>query len=304
MECPITLCKIKTPVIAADGYVYEAQAAARWFEKNKTSPITGLVLESTILYPFYTNINYYEQKDDTVIEENQHLLPVDAHLKEIIKEQKERLIIFEQERNSMRGVIKHMIEYDPINEERLNTAKKVNDSTARTIQHYVQAIIESYSNENSLKALRCNLNDILKKENIIQFPSDNPLNFSCLPLRNMEIIGNGRTFNFQCSDMRNVKFYGDTTTGGCIHGNYSWADISGSICINDFCTKQSIYRGTCMQNTVLTGCNTGCNNYDGAITIGTKIRENNKLNTFTWDNTISLQEHLLQLNELKKKFKK
>ena len=287
MECPITLCKIQTPVIAQDGYVYEAEAISRWFETHKTSPITGLVLESTILYPLYSNLNLNDNK------ENKDDVP-DTHLKDIIREQKDRIIAFDQERESMRGILKHMSE---------NFAKQVTESTSERIQHYVEAMIDSYDNENTLKVLRGKLDDILKRENIIQLPSDNLLNFSCLPLRNMSIRGNGQSFDLRCSDLRNVKFYGDTSTGGCIHGNYSWSDITGSIAMNDFCTKQSNYTGTCMINAILTGYNTGCNSYDGAITIRAQIRQNNVLKSFTCEKTISLPEHLISLCELKKKFK-
>ena len=50
-ECPITRLIIKRPVIAADGHTYEQGALEDWFEKKKTSPLTGEPIPNTNLIP-------------------------------------------------------------------------------------------------------------------------------------------------------------------------------------------------------------------------------------------------------------
>lgn len=50
--CPITRELMKDPVIAADGYSYERGSIEDWFRgKNKTSPMTNLPLQTTLLTP-------------------------------------------------------------------------------------------------------------------------------------------------------------------------------------------------------------------------------------------------------------
>uniref|UniRef100_H3DGE9 WD repeat, SAM and U-box domain-containing protein 1 n=1 Tax=Tetraodon nigroviridis TaxID=99883 RepID=H3DGE9_TETNG len=50
--CPITRALMKDPVIAADGYSYERASIQSWLSgKNKTSPMTNLPLQTTILTP-------------------------------------------------------------------------------------------------------------------------------------------------------------------------------------------------------------------------------------------------------------
>lgn len=50
--CPITRELMKDPVIAADGYSYERQSIESWIRgKNKTSPMTNLPLQTTLLTP-------------------------------------------------------------------------------------------------------------------------------------------------------------------------------------------------------------------------------------------------------------
>lgn len=50
--CPITRELMKDPVIAADGYSYERESIESWIRgKNKTSPMTNLFLQTTILTP-------------------------------------------------------------------------------------------------------------------------------------------------------------------------------------------------------------------------------------------------------------
>uniref|UniRef100_A0A3B4YYP2 WD repeat, SAM and U-box domain-containing protein 1 n=1 Tax=Stegastes partitus TaxID=144197 RepID=A0A3B4YYP2_9TELE len=50
--CPITRELMKDPVIAADGYSYERECIESWIRgKNKTSPMTNLPLQTTLLTP-------------------------------------------------------------------------------------------------------------------------------------------------------------------------------------------------------------------------------------------------------------
>ncbi|KAI3356189.1 hypothetical protein L3Q82_017447 [Scortum barcoo] len=50
--CPITRELMKDPVIAADGYSYERESIECWIRaKNKTSPMTNLPLQTTLLTP-------------------------------------------------------------------------------------------------------------------------------------------------------------------------------------------------------------------------------------------------------------
>ncbi|XP_069009819.1 WD repeat, SAM and U-box domain-containing protein 1-like [Embiotoca jacksoni] len=50
--CPITRELMKDPVIAADGYSYERESIENWIRgKNKTSPMTNLPLQTTLLTP-------------------------------------------------------------------------------------------------------------------------------------------------------------------------------------------------------------------------------------------------------------
>ncbi|XP_072253228.1 WD repeat, SAM and U-box domain-containing protein 1-like isoform X2 [Leuresthes tenuis] len=50
--CPVTRELMKDPVIAADGYSYEREAIESWIRgKNKTSPMTNLLLQTTLLTP-------------------------------------------------------------------------------------------------------------------------------------------------------------------------------------------------------------------------------------------------------------
>uniref|UniRef100_A0A8C4E6X7 WD repeat, SAM and U-box domain-containing protein 1 n=1 Tax=Dicentrarchus labrax TaxID=13489 RepID=A0A8C4E6X7_DICLA len=50
--CPITRELMKDPVIAADGYSYERESIENWIRgKSKTSPMTNLPLQTTLLTP-------------------------------------------------------------------------------------------------------------------------------------------------------------------------------------------------------------------------------------------------------------
>lgn len=52
--CPITTELMEDPVICADGRSYERSAITKWFETSQRSPMTGAVLENTVMLP---NVN-------------------------------------------------------------------------------------------------------------------------------------------------------------------------------------------------------------------------------------------------------
>ena len=52
--CPLTLEVMVDPVIASDGHCYERLAIEEWFQKSKMSPITGVPLQTTLLFPNFT----------------------------------------------------------------------------------------------------------------------------------------------------------------------------------------------------------------------------------------------------------
>ena len=49
--CPIFSTIMEDPVIAQDGFTYERKAIEKWFTKKKTSPMTNLPIDNTILIP-------------------------------------------------------------------------------------------------------------------------------------------------------------------------------------------------------------------------------------------------------------
>ena len=49
--CPITFEIMDDPVVAADGYTYEATAIAAWMARHSTSPMTNLPLAHSGLTP-------------------------------------------------------------------------------------------------------------------------------------------------------------------------------------------------------------------------------------------------------------
>ena len=49
--CPITQEVMSDPVSTVDGQTYERSAIARWLARKKTSPLTGMALETTALIP-------------------------------------------------------------------------------------------------------------------------------------------------------------------------------------------------------------------------------------------------------------
>lgn len=49
--CPITLCAINDPVVAADGHTYDRSAIEDWMSRNATSPLTGEPLLHKSLVP-------------------------------------------------------------------------------------------------------------------------------------------------------------------------------------------------------------------------------------------------------------
>lgn len=50
-KCPISHQIMFDPVFSADGHTYEREEIEKWFEKNSTSPMTGQVLQHTMLCP-------------------------------------------------------------------------------------------------------------------------------------------------------------------------------------------------------------------------------------------------------------
>ena len=52
LKCPIMLCVMDDPVVAADGVTYERACVEDWLAKGKTtSPLHGSPLEHTYLVP-------------------------------------------------------------------------------------------------------------------------------------------------------------------------------------------------------------------------------------------------------------
>ena len=49
--CPITTELMRDPVSTVDGLTYERSAIEKWLQTSNTSPLTGAVLESTLLIP-------------------------------------------------------------------------------------------------------------------------------------------------------------------------------------------------------------------------------------------------------------
>lgn len=49
LKCPITRSLMKHPVRASDGFVYEKEAIARWFEKHVTSPMTNATMPTSVI---------------------------------------------------------------------------------------------------------------------------------------------------------------------------------------------------------------------------------------------------------------
>ncbi len=47
--CPITQKIMRDPVSCADGHSYERCEIQKWFEKQNTSPKTGIVLQDLVL---------------------------------------------------------------------------------------------------------------------------------------------------------------------------------------------------------------------------------------------------------------
>lgn len=51
LKCPITLKYMKEPVIASDGHTYEEYAITEWLSVSDISPLTGLPINSNVVYP-------------------------------------------------------------------------------------------------------------------------------------------------------------------------------------------------------------------------------------------------------------
>ncbi|DAZ94986.1 TPA: hypothetical protein N0F65_000618 [Lagenidium giganteum] len=52
--CPITGCPMTDPVVAADGHTYERDAILQWFATSTKSPMTGMVMPTTQVFPNFT----------------------------------------------------------------------------------------------------------------------------------------------------------------------------------------------------------------------------------------------------------
>ncbi|KAL3668574.1 hypothetical protein V7S43_006656 [Phytophthora oleae] len=52
--CPITGCPMLDPVVAADGHSYEREAILQWFTTSDISPMTGMHMPTTQVFPNFT----------------------------------------------------------------------------------------------------------------------------------------------------------------------------------------------------------------------------------------------------------
>ncbi|KAL4108468.1 hypothetical protein PRIC1_000184 [Phytophthora ramorum] len=52
--CPITGCPMLDPVVAADGHSYEREAILQWFTTSNISPMTGMHMPTTQVFPNFT----------------------------------------------------------------------------------------------------------------------------------------------------------------------------------------------------------------------------------------------------------
>ncbi|KAG7380181.1 hypothetical protein PHYPSEUDO_007661 [Phytophthora pseudosyringae] len=52
--CPITGCPMVDPVVAADGHSYEREAILQWFTTSDISPMTGMHMPTTQVFPNFT----------------------------------------------------------------------------------------------------------------------------------------------------------------------------------------------------------------------------------------------------------
>ncbi|ETI56291.1 hypothetical protein L917_01032 [Phytophthora nicotianae] len=52
--CPITGCPMVDPVVAADGHSYEREAIMQWFTTSDISPMTGMHMPTTQVFPNFT----------------------------------------------------------------------------------------------------------------------------------------------------------------------------------------------------------------------------------------------------------
>jgi hypothetical protein len=52
--CPITGCPMEDPVVAADGHSYDREAILQWFASSTMSPMTGMRMQTTQVFPNFT----------------------------------------------------------------------------------------------------------------------------------------------------------------------------------------------------------------------------------------------------------
>ncbi len=300
--CPILLKKIKVPAVTSDGFVFEKSEISRWLEKNTSSPITNLPI-SNILYPLFVQFGTYSAKSCDPHPDNQS----------IIIEKTKRIIDLENMNKNLRGIQTYIKNYNPLFETRLDHAKEISQNNkflSHLIQTHVTMIISSDANikENARKKL----DDELEKNKIMQVGNKHLYNFSCLPLEGMRICGTSNYYNFQYADLRNVIFEGEAHTGGCLHANYTGADMTNSISVGDFCTKNSKYMCCNMTDAKISGLNMGMSEFSGAIIIGTEVMINDVIINLSDENVYKICDEpsidsiisLNQLNEIKTNIKK
>ncbi|CAG9320686.1 unnamed protein product [Blepharisma stoltei] len=99
--CPITGDLMEDPVVAADGHSYERESITAWFQRKKTSPLTGLALKSTVLldnHSLKAIINKFKENIPKIQLENQIKIDLleainmrEAFLEDHLKKEKEQL---------------------------------------------------------------------------------------------------------------------------------------------------------------------------------------------------------------------
>ncbi len=90
-QCPITCEIMKDPVICADGHSYEREAIAHWFNNGeKKSPMTGLILSSTILIPNHNLRNAIEMLRSSIFKKEQKIVNKEEYKHDLFSENKHK----------------------------------------------------------------------------------------------------------------------------------------------------------------------------------------------------------------------
>jgi len=101
--CPITQeewQKLKNPVVAEDGHIYEEEALMEWLKEHKTSPITGEKIFKEKIVPAKLIINLYKDyynANQKMIDQNNFLKLEIASLKELDKESPQTVLLLPQD---------------------------------------------------------------------------------------------------------------------------------------------------------------------------------------------------------------